>query len=310
MIRRWFVRIDEAVRKVPPRRLFWGIVAINLLLITLVAASTLIPRRARITIAADTEIGSVELPAGQQSMAWGTLAVAPESIDSLPVGCTDPIIDLSAPVEGPLRVELRLAPQSGLLSIALTRPAGNVGTIICADGREFGSGKFVRILRPEDPDRSLVLRFMGQLTVGDDLPEGVSTPAILHDGTIGVEAASFPFRNGAVRAETKLYSGDRVQLFDSSDTSRPATAHGIFVIKESGLIKVIAHADAREARIIRIGQDEATAASVAPTFWAKVQAQSEWTILILLGALLLNVVGALHRYRAELLAEPATRRRK
>lgn len=291
------------MRRIRPGALFWSIVAVDLLLMALVTASTLIPRRARLSIAAKTEIASVVLPAGQRSFAWGQVAIDPKSIDTLPQGCTAPSLDLEAPLEGPLAMDLRLAPATGLLSVALKRDGGNVGTVECQDGRRIDSGGFVRLLWPKSPERSLALRFMGYLTVGGDLAEGTPSLAMLREGTITVEAPSMPFRNGSVRTETQLYPGDIVQMFNSRDASRQAIAHGLLLAGADGLIEVVAHAEAREAHVIHVGQGEATSASVAPTFWAKLQAQSEWTLLILLGALILNILGALRSYREELAIE-------
>ena len=167
---------------------------------------------------------------------------------------------------------------------------GPVGTLECGDGRKIPSGPFVRMLWPKTDQRSVTLRFAGYIEAGSTPPEGATGYLTLDSGRITLDSQN-------VRSETPLFLGDSVRLYATGGDNIQAIAHGLVRANSSGLLHLVAHAVAEEARVIHEGQAGATATSVAPSFWTKLQAQT-WVVII--GAFLLNIMSALRAYRDEI----------
>ncbi len=70
-------------------------------------------------------------------------------------------------------------------------------------------------------------------------------------------------------------------------------------------MNITAHANAAQALVVHFGQDKASAASLAPTFLEKIQAQSQWALLLLIGAILINVLKMVLEYVLERGAPPS-----
>lgn len=310
MTNRLFAWLDARVASLEPRWLFLAILLANVVVLAFIGfAWVAAPNSARFTIEAETEIAYIKLPTGRSSFDWGDAPVDPSSIEMLPDDCTSPVLDLAQPLDGPVDMVAKVDPTSKRFSVTLERPAGaSVGSVLCSDGRSVDGGRFIRLVWPSDPARRVTLRFLGQVAVGD-MPAAMNpSQLLLRSGTITSEALGWPSGDGGVSRQSKLYPGDSVRIYTQAARKRSnleqdqALSHGLLQVRGGDVISVTAHADAREVRVIRVGQEGETATSIVPSFWDRFQAQSGWALLIVLGAIGLNLLNALRSYRQELLA--------
>ena len=174
--------------------------------------------------------------------------------------------------------------------------AGALGRVKCGDV-ERPADRHLVIDFTADQARRLTLPIRGKLTVGQDVRFDMSGQPILLDGIVLAEASSAPFRTGRFSSETRLFAGDRV-IFTRGDGKTPVSSSGFLRMKD-GAIGVVAHANAAEAQVIHVGQTESRPESVAPSFLAKVQAQSQWAVLLIVLAILLHMLSALRDYLFE-----------
>lgn len=291
------LRLDRAIRRLDPAWLVWPAVGAQLLLAVGLALTVLLPRDARISVEAETGIVSFDIAPGQPWMTWGDLspvrAILPDT------ECIDSTVALDRVLRGPLRVELRSSEQNGIVA-SLQRPdaggiSGGLGTVSCPDGKDYPIENSLILIWNEDAARRLNLPMVGAMTVGDDVRTGMSDQLVLTGGRVLVEASSAPFRSGQVSRETPLFAGDRLSLAGETD-DKAVPAHALVRLGEDGRLAVTAHANAARALVVHNGQDEASAASLAPTFLEKLQAQSQWALLLLIGAILINVLKLVLEY--------------
>ncbi len=310
MIDQFFAPLEARVAGLKPRWPFLAILLASVVVLVFIAvARVTASNSARFTIEATTEIARIKLPARRSSFDWGDVPVDPTSIEALPADCADPVLDLVQPLDGPINMVAKVNPTSKLLSVTLERPTGaSVGTVNCSDGRTVNAGRFIRLVWPSSPERRLTLRFLGYVTIGDTPAAVSSSQLLLQDGTVTSEAVGWPSGDVSISRNSKLYPGDVVRLYSQDahqhQTSEQgqALSHGLLQVRDDGVISITAHANAREARVIRVGQEGEMATSIVPSFWDRFQAQSgKWALLIALGAIGLNLLNALRSYRQELL---------
>lgn len=314
----WLIRfvslgwLDARVARLQPKWLFIAVVlATGLALIVILVLGIIAPNNARFTIEADTEIVRVALPAGSSAFDWGEVPVDPSSIDALQAGCEDPVLDLAQPLSGPIDMVAKAIPATGLLTVSLKGAAGaDLGTVTCADGRAAPARDFVLLAWPKTAERRLTLPFLGHVAVGDTTQALNVSQLLLKQGTVTAEAISWPSRDVSISRQSKLHAGDSIRLYATDappgqDAAQgQAVAHGLLRVSEDGAIAVTAHATARMARVIRIGQQGEADTSIVPSFWDRFQAQSGWALLIALSAIALNLLNALRSYRQEVVNRP------
>jgi hypothetical protein len=125
----------------------------------------------------------------------------------------------------------------------------------------------------------------------------MSEPHLLLDGSLFAEATSEPFPDSRVSSETRLFPGDEVVLTGNAIGDR-AISLGVLRM-DKGAIAITAHATASEAEITHLGQGTSPPQMIAPTFLARLQAQSQWGLLLLYFGIFLHMLSILRDYRSE-----------
>lgn len=288
-------RVDRWVRNIGPGQLFWTLIGVDLLIIAALLLTAFVPREARLSIDARTQLVDLVVAKHHGFDGWGT--VEPTSTGPLANGarCDAPSLEMPPQLSGPLTMRAKSNDDGGL-TIAFTDAApGSLGTLLCG-GEEYPVGKYLVLTWNAERARRLALPFAGELTVGSYFSDQ-SEPRILLGGTIVAQASSAPFRDARVSSETKLYPGDFVRLAGGA-TGTAGSSHGILRVVD-GAIDVTAHAMASEAEVTHIGQQETGPESIAPSFFAKLQAQSQWGLLLVMVGIILHMLSVLRDYLFE-----------
>lgn len=293
--------MDGSIRRLDPAMLVWPAAIAQLLLVVGITLTVLLPRDARISVQAQTDIASFLVNDGQNWLSWGTIegVAATTAMDE----CAQASVEFRSDVIGPMNITLQTAPD-GSLTAVLQNKKHALGNVTCADGRILDSTGYLVIVWPKDNAQRLVLPIAGSMTLGEDVSIGMSEQLILHEGRVTVEASSAPFRSGRVNRETPLFAGDRLFLAGEGDDVS-VSSHALVQMDPSGRMNITAHANAAQALVVHFGQDKASAASLAPTFLEKIQAQSQWALLLLIGAILINVLKMVLEYVLERGAPPS-----
>ena len=99
-------------------------------------------------------------------------------------------------------------------------------------------------------------------------------------------------------------------LDDRSDGTRvPAPATGLVRPGETPLddkaLMVVAHADAQRAQVERRSVSDSIPIAYAPTLWTRMQAMGEWTVLLVIAGVGLELLRAFEHYRTTQRRKPA-----
>jgi hypothetical protein len=168
----------------------------------------------------------------------------------------------------------------------------------------------------------LVVRVAGrELRIGDgpDPNSPLSSSAILRNGTLSSETDSWPVKSSIISTEYVLHPGDIIS-FDrpssgpaSEATSGaaysqvPAEGRGSNAPKSGGTVfsglllidadnvRIVGDARSKAAYVTPPGSLRGAPRIVAPTVLARLEAQSEWGVMVVLGILLLNLLTALEQ---------------
>jgi hypothetical protein len=289
-------RLDARVRHISAARLFWSVIAIDLFLIVAVGLMMRTGGDARFSIEARSEIVELRVGAKEEMAGWDELAVATIDEDTGPVTCRAPVFKMPPRMAGPFRMIAQSDAEGGLTIEFLDAKPGALGEIRC-EGARHPAGAHLILGLTADQARRLTLPVHGQLTVGRDVSFDLNEQPILLDGKVYAEASSAPFRTGRFSSETRLFAGDRV-ILTRADGETQVSSWG-FLRTIDGAIGVVAHASAAEAQVIHVGQTKTGSESVAPSFLAKVQAQSQWAVILIMVAILLHMFSALRDYLFE-----------
>jgi len=282
---------------VSPGLVFSATAVVDILLLGLALAVAAMPRTATFVVEAVTERVDLTVLEGDRPPAW--LALGRIDLPPSVPGCPAPALVLPKLLRAPLQIVFDHV-DGQTISGELVGGGGSGLEIFC------GSGKALAM------PPTLSLTWSGELPTlnidGRTVVGAVPTPAatnlrLLRSGTISVESSSRPFRSGFVRTETRLAMGDEVRVFDAADHLGEAVAHGVLRSGTDGL-SLMVRARGDHAEISRVGQNQAGVAVVAPTFWDKVRAQSEWGIVLFCGAVMLNLLAAAQAFAARTPSEP------
>lgn len=197
--------------------------------------------------------------------------------------------------------EVERAAPSGL-RILLSGDAGDLGQVRCERGPSIAVGNHLTLdYSPQAGDPSPTFPLKGVMKIGgtaaDPIPSDLARPSfLLLSGVLSTEATAWPAKTGRARSETPLQFGD-VLTFTDGGRNAPAQVPAVGLVRPEGdAMSVVAHATAARAQIARKGADKDISIAYAPTLWTRVQAMSEWSILILLGGLAVAMVSAARRY--------------
>jgi len=199
-------------------------------------------------------------------------------------------------------VILESKPDSGIRVVLDPVSNGDFYVSCPGQGRPVpATGKLSIDYRGEARERAPTLSLDGLFTIGgsvsDGIPDQPATAApLLLSGSIAIEARSWPWKSGRARSEVPLALGDLVHF---EQGQRQPAATGI-VRADDGALNVIAYAEAGLVKIERRGVVDAIATGYAPSFWVRVQAMSEWAVLVAIGGLLLFLASALERLSSHL----------
>lgn len=171
-------------------------------------------------------------------------------------------------------------------------------TLESLDGSSLGQ-LYCSSLRREQAPSSLRLEFPAQQgsldftlpidgafeiggAVSDDTPEAAAVALpLLIEGRIDMEAVSFPFKTGTVHSSADLTLGDVVS-FVGNDGRSAAPATGL-VGGSGSHLRVVAHAQARQAIVARRSHNSNSSKIMAPGIWIRAQAMSEWILIVTIG---------------------------
>ena len=280
----------------PTKGMFWA--AVSLCVIALVAScAILIPRKAMFSAEVLTEQFEVEIPRlGLMPFQDGVLLDLYEA----PAGsrvCTGPVLhfdgDPSLGVnqsDGPLNLVVN-AVSAELFAVKVSAAAGRTigATVTCADASEHAAPREVRFSVPRSSFAGSTFQFQGAVTLGGGALVGTRNDLrILREGTIRVTARSFPLGSGVASDSVTLLPADTVRFFSSA---RGGLAEGTLIARyepQEVAFRIVAHTPARQAEVYRVGSGRSDTMSVAPTLWARVQAQREWAILLVILAILIK----------------------
>jgi len=169
----------------------------------------------------------------------------------------------------------------------------------------------------------LIIRTTGRdLRIGDgpDPNSPLSSSAILRNGTLSSETDSWPLKSSVISTEYTLHPGDIISFDPPSGpvspraaTTRPSSgAPATTTVEEppqqiggavfSGLLlidadstRIVGDTRSRAAYVTPPGSLRGAPRIVAPTLLARVEAQSEWGVVVVLGILLLNLLAAFEK---------------
>ena len=206
--------------------------------------------------------------------------------------------------------------ESGL-RVILDGAGQSLGTLSCADGVSRPAPSRLRLeFAPAAGRAAPTLPVDGEFRIGGDVVDQLSTdPArptpLLLSGVLAVEARSWPAPTGRARSETPLQLGDIVTFLDdrSDGTRVPAPATGLVRPGETPLddkaLMVVAHADAQRAQVERRSVSDSIPIAYAPTLWTRMQAMGEWTVLLVIAGVGLELLRAFEHYRTTQRRKPA-----
>jgi hypothetical protein len=164
------------------------------------------------------------------------------------------------------------------------------------------------------------------LRIGDgpDPNSPLSSSAILRSGTLSSETISFPKNSAIISTDYALHPGDIISFDPPSSpashpaaTSRPTSGDlssaklgapskqnggaefsGLLLI-DADSTRIVGDTRSRAAYVTPPGSLRGAPRIVAPTLLARLEAQSEWGIYVVLGILLLNILAAFEKHLIE-----------
>ena len=287
--------LDQRVRAIRSGQLFWTLIVIDALILVALAGFALTPSQARLSINAKTQVAEVRVTKGHGFNAWGT--ITPTSVDpaALYENCDHPVLVMPAQLAGPVTFSAKSNPNGGFSITFKDFEPNTLGHLSC-HGVPRSIEAYLVLTWDADSAKRLALQFAGTLTVGG-YSSDMSEPLILEDGTISAESAGASFDSSRVSSDTKLFPGDYVLLAGNPDDDE-TVSHGLLRLVD-GKIDVTAHTVARNALVTHIGQRETGPQSIAPSFFAKLQARSQWALLLLVVGVIVHMLGSLRDYLFE-----------
>jgi hypothetical protein len=295
MINHW---LEDFCTKVKPIHFFWVTVFIDIFLLIVVLFLSQ-QSSARFTVDALTQqIKFISKP-GMPPPLWGDVPVFIQTDVSYKSehfkNCKLPKLRLPETLSKTIEVVVFIHKKGELKVTIKTNDASPVGELFCENKHLGTSHNFEVLTWAVREDSDVTLPFNGIMTLGAEAPNGTTKIRLLISGILITEAVSFPFKTSRAHTETTLRLGDKVELFQDNDQNLMAISHGI-IRSENSALRVVAHATADEARVLRLGQDKSRLLSVAPSLWDKLNAQSEWAIFLVIGSLLAHMLSALHTF--------------
>lgn len=142
----------------------------------------------------------------------------------------------------------------------------------------------------------------GQISVGAlAVDNGVTSSALLTEGTVRASALSFPSRSGRVEEVHELMLGDMVEFTTSDDQTE---VHLLArALPTDGDFELVTQSLAESAEVRRLGLSEIFRISAVPSIWQRMQAEPIWVYLLFLGLIMSNTMSALWNYKQSAFGE-------
>lgn len=286
-------RLDRIIRGTRSSFIFWVTIGLDCLLLGLVLLVGFWPTQARFTVEGTTQVLNVHVPEGGRMAGWGD-DIAPTEF-FIPDNCPTGTLSMPRYIEGPVDLTMRSSVSRGLTLTLHTQSEGGLGVLDCHNGlRDVGGDLVMRWNESETID--LVLPVTGQISLGDDIHNGMSSQKTLLSGTVYTHSIGRFGSANSSSSQVQLFRGDRVFLLDESGA--PATAYAILSISD-GAVDFTLHSYSSEVQIVHFGQAESAGEVISPGFLDRLQAHSVWGILALIGALFLHMFSAMRDYVSE-----------
>lgn len=278
-------RSETRFRRVP-LMLFRINLAVDALLLFAAIAIIVAPRAATFVADIDTAVVNIDYRPGDTAPDFGESEITLIDFDQQ-TRCEGGLISLPDPLDRQLG--LKVSAQDGLKIYLSTSDPRGLGLRGCGSNAGPSHVSEAIVDWPTGQARSKVLAIEGRITAGALPQKGDLTPSLLESGRLQMETSASPFGDGRASSEVLLHLGDELQILDSA--GQPAKAYGL-LRWDNGRLKLMLRAKGHRAMINAIGQERAGAVAVAPSFWTKLQAQSEWAVIIFCVAILLNMISA------------------
>lgn len=285
---------DKSLSVFSPTKSLIATITINGLLLILALIVMLITPSARLSANVNTEFWSIDLKAGD-ILSKDLILLPLENQEK--TRCDAPGT-LFAQFEELVPIDMRLVFSSNEKGSTLKIiPKGNksYAEVVCGDEAVMLRGQNNFFLTSNGDTKRIIQE--GKVILGNTPTTGKKEKKILTDGTITASSSSFPFKSGRISQSTKLYAGDKISfssLKKRQDVIKSTTYSEYDEIMKS--YQVIVHTNAHYASVKQIGSDISFPISRAPSFWARLEAQGEWAIFLLVIALISNSFMSINQY--------------
>jgi hypothetical protein len=284
----------------PSKAMFWTTVAVYLLAIV-AALLILIPRHAWFSAEVLTEQLEVVVPKRGFLPPWDGVELnsfaGPDGEE-----CRQPRLWFDADEElrvnesdGDIRFGLYAQTEDQfLVRVIGPRDKPLAANVTCESGARHAAPGEAAFQVSKEAFAGTTFRLQGAVTLGGESASGSGARfRMVRAGTLRMTARSVPLGTGRVTESETLMAADTVRFFDSSaGGGLPSATLLIRYDGEARAFSVVSHVVARQAEVFRPGAGRSEVLSVAPGLWARIQAQREWVIILVIAGLLLKLLDA------------------
>lgn len=281
------------LERISPKGLFYATAAILIVCLAIVLSLLSTPDEANLTVAAKTEVMSIEL--SQDTPLPGYLSGPgwrPQtdlcSEDESEFAFAEPIGN---------RVVATIATASNGAIEVRFEPKGEeqYGVLFCAED-ELAIASPLTMRSSGAGSEMVTIVAQGNMTLGAVPGSRPGQNQILRSGSITATSSSYPLSSGQATQTSALRMGDRLS-FEAGEDAAPSKSWLVARhLRDQNVFDVVVQTDAQAALVNRIGQSSAFKVSRTPSVWSRLEAQSEWALVLLIIAILLNLLAALQHY--------------
>ncbi len=259
------------------------------------------PEDAVLSATAKSQILEVELDPGDEIPAF----LSEQGELPFLEGCDaqERTFSITDPIETPIRITLSALP--GGLVTALISPLEKqrFGVVYCGQQLIEIDREIAQEFPNFERDQSVVVINGGRIRLGS-VPGKSFTPILL-SGTVTASSPSFPFTSGRANEEVNVSLGDSIRFVNKQAGVDAPMQLVAFYNSSENLFDIAATSTSESgtpteladtAWINRLGIKEPFEISRVPSAWARLEAQSEWALILVLVAIALNFLAAIRHY--------------
>lgn len=293
--------LSNILKKVTPFGLFVTTVLFLALIFVFMVGLLIAPKNAVLSASAKSQVFSFRLAPEDEIPAFLSDRGNLEYVEN----CDDPEakFSISDPIKTPVTVTVSAAPQGGVVAEISPDKQAQFGVVYC-DGALIPIDQgIVQQFSEFERDQGVVVVNRGKITIGS-VPRQAYSPVLL-EGTVTAASPSYPFPSGRATEQAKVSLGESLKfVYHKSEEEAPMQLIARYV-PESHFFDIAASAIgdrgmsqelADSAQINRLGNDEPFTVSRVPSIWSRLEAQSEWALLLVLIGVALKFLSALQHY--------------